>query len=321
MPEPQPNPEPTPSSPEPPKDPVAPKPDPEPSPEPTILESAKPVMVNPDGTFHKDWRTMLPEDLREEEALKLYKDVPGLAKAMVNAKKVVGRDKVVVPNEKSKPEEWGAFYDAIGRPKTAGDYKFDVPEDLKGIFTDERMNSARELAHKLGITSQQFEAYMQHEMESAVKLLEVHDREEAEARQRAKQDAEDALRKEFGGAYDERILVAKRIVAEAFPNEEQRMDFLQEFGSNPKFVRFASILGARLSESKAIVAELRQETPKEAHKKIQELQNTPGYLAPYRKDGKMVEMSNEERQGINEQIREYYKQIYPEAEKHNALVG
>jgi len=277
--------------------------------EQTLLEQ-QPTFVNPDGTFADNWRDMLPDDLKEAENLKNYKDVPNLAKALVNAQHMVGKDKVVVPNEKSKPEEWDAFYTAIGRPKTPDDYQVEVPEDLQDIFTSDRIKGAAQLAHELGISQSQFAKYMAHEMESATRLLEQQEAEDA----KAKTEAEDALRKEFGAAYDQRIHVANRLIAEAMPKEEQRMEFLQRYGNDPDFIRFASIVGARLTESKAMVAELTDKTPQEVNKRIRQLQATPGYLDPsgrYMENGKEQFLSREQRDAITEELRELHKQLQP----------
>lgn len=275
-----------------------------------IIET-KPAIVNGDGTFSENWRDLLPEELRQEECWDVVKDFPGMAKQFVNQRKAIGKDKIVVPNEKSTPEEWDAFYNAVGRPQTPDDYKVDVPEDLQEIFSPERLQEAQKLAHSLGVSNKQFSAFMQHEMQAAVKLLEAEEAEEL----KAKQGAEEVLRKEFGGAYEERLHVANRVVQEAFPKEEQRMAFLEKYGNDPDFIRFASVVGSRMAESKAIVAEMSRDTPKEIDKKVAELQATPGYMAPngqyVGQDGKQHFLSAEARAEITERIRELHKQKFP----------
>lgn len=280
----------------------------------TILESAS--LVKPDGSFVEGWHMneLLPEDLRGAESLKVIKTLPDLVKRTINAEKMVGKNKVAVPTEKSTPAEWDAYYDAGGRPKSADDYKFDVPEDLKSLFTDERMANIRKLAHAEGFSQKQFAAYLKNEVESSLKILEGQDQE----RQRQRDEDELALKKEWGAAYDERLHVGKRLVAEMFGNDETgRLAFLEKFGNDPDFIRFAATAGAKLVEHKALIATYEGvNSPKEALAKIAQLQATPGYMAYdgsfTTADGKRGALSAEERQRITDQIREQYKIAYPE---------
>lgn len=270
----------------------------------TILGTPASV-VNPDGTFVDHWKDILPDDLKAEKSLDEIKNLPDAIKRMVNAHKMVGKNKIPIPNEKSKPEEWDAFYEAGGRPKTQDDYKVKIAEDLKDIFTDERIKGAKAIAHKIGASQKQFAAFMEYDQEQAAKIR----KEQGEAKAKEKRDAEGKLRQEFGGAYDERMHVANRIVAEALTDEEEKMAFLEKYGNEPDFIRFASIVGSRMTEHKALIATLTTNTPGEAETKIKELRARPGYLSMN------SAMPTEERESITAQIRVLTKQAYPEPAK------
>lgn len=270
--------------------------------EKTIL-TEKPAVVDKDGNFTEGWRDhWLPTDLRTEKSLDVIKTLPDLVKRMVNAEKVVGKNKVVVPTDKSPPEEWEAFYTAGGRPKTAGDYRAEIPEDMAELYPKEKLKRYREIAYQAGANERQFQAFLNADIQAARQLLEEQERYEKDAREKA----EKKLRDEFGAAYDERLHVSNRLIAEALPQEEERMEFLQEFGNHPKFIRFASIVGARMAESKSIIADLSKNTPAEALSKIKQLQATPGYLQLN------STMNPEQREAITAQIRELYKEVYPD---------
>ena len=266
-----------------------------------VLDTTPPPLIDAEGKLREGWIETLPEELREEESLKLYSDLPNLAKALVHAKKAVGKNKVAIPTDKSTDAEWDAFYEAVGRPKTADDYQVAVPDDLQEIFTDERMKRARERAHKLGITQGQFEAYLSEEMQEAVNLLNA----EEERNKQERVQVSEQLRQEFGQAYDERLHVAKRLVAEAIPNQEAQLNFIEKFGDDPDFIRFASVVGARMVESKNLVATLSKDTPKEARKRIEELQNTPGYM------NMGSDMPKSQREAITQELRELYQSLQP----------
>lgn len=287
----------------------------------TLLADTAPPLVGPDGKFTENWRQALPEDIRDEPMWETVQDLPNMAKQFVNQRKAIGKNKIVVPDEKSKPEDWNAFYDALGRPKTADDYKVDIPKELSDVFTDDRVKAAKQRAHQLGITDKQFAEYMQGEITEAARQVE----QQAQQRQQERQNAEQALRQEFGGAYEQRMHVANRLITEAMPNEEERMAFLERYGNDPTIIRLASTVGSRLTESKAMVAELTQKTPQEAQKRIRELQNTPGYLSPggqyQTPEGRRENLSAEQRESITNEIRELYKQINPAPEVQRSFVG
>lgn len=268
-----------------------------------LISSSTGAIVNPDGTFSESWREALPEDLRDEDCWNTVTDFKNMAKQFVNQRKAIGKNKIPVPSEKSSQDEWDAFYDAIGRPKTPDDYKVEVPEELGELFDEDHLKQAKDMAHKMGITDSQFKAYMQFEMDRAQQLLQ----EEAEMAKRARDEGESTLRREFGQAYHDRMASAKQLINDAITDPERRQEFLGKFGNDVDFIRFASTIGNRLSESSAQIAELRQDTPNEALKKIKELQNTPGYMSTDREA-----MNQEQRQAITHEINELYKVAYPE---------
>jgi hypothetical protein len=268
-----------------------------------VTQTTEPAaLVNPDGTFAADWHSRLPDDLGKEESLKPFTSVAGLAKAYRDTKKLIGGDRIPVPTEKSPPEVWDAWHAAGGRPKTADDYQVDIPEDLGDIFTKERLAEARKLAHELGVSQKQFDGYMKFEMARTAKFMQ----DEEAAEEAAKLAANDILKKEFGGAYDERMHVSNRLVEEAFAGkEEAKLAFLEKFGNDPDFIRFTSVVGARLVESKAMVAQLTTNTPGEAKDRITTIE------AKLYSRG---ELPDSERESLHAELTKLYKVAHPEAQ-------
>ena len=100
----------------------------------------------------EDWKTQLPEDIRNDPSLNPIKDLNGLAKSYVNAQKLIGRDKIPMPKDENDPL-WDDVYNRLGRPETPDKYEFNKP-DLPGY--DEATDKAfREQAHKLGLSKRQ----------------------------------------------------------------------------------------------------------------------------------------------------------------------
>lgn len=262
-------------------------------------QDAQTALVNADGSFAENWRDSLPEDIRGEESLKLFNDFPSAMKSLVHAQKNMGKGKVILPTDKSTEAEVADFFKAIGRPETPDDYKAELPDDLKEFFTEDRMKADKEFCHKVGITQKQYEQWVKYQVETAQKLLA--DQEQFEQNRRA--EVERNLRNEFKGAYDERIHAAKMLIKEVFKgNGEAEMHFLEQFGDNPEFIRFASFVAAKMVESKSLIAELTHDTPGEARAKIKELQ-----AIAYDRT-----KSIQERQDATNKMKELYKTVYPE---------
>lgn len=105
------------------------------------------------GTNGKSWLDTLPDDIKGDPSLAVFKDVSGLAKSFVNAQKMIGADKVIIPNEKSSEEEWNAFYQKMGRPESPDKYEIKAPngQDLN----PEIAKGFKEVAHQLGLSPKQ----------------------------------------------------------------------------------------------------------------------------------------------------------------------
>ena len=61
----------------------------------------------------------------------MIKDIECLANSYVHAQKIVGSDKIPVPNKFATEKDWDAVYEKLGRPKDATGYKYDLGEDAK----------------------------------------------------------------------------------------------------------------------------------------------------------------------------------------------
>lgn len=155
-----------------------------------------------------DWRHTLPEDIRSDESLKLFNDVPTLAKSYVHARKQIGADKVALPSKHATPEDHQAFYDALGRPKLE-EYKPNIPKDSKFV-SPELVGKLAPIAHKAGIMPAQLEAVLGfYESEQATAAVE-----QTKALETSIKAGMDGLKTEWGKAFDQRAQWAKRYVDE-----------------------------------------------------------------------------------------------------------
>lgn len=233
----------------------------------------------------ESWKDSLPEDLRAEKALESIQDVQGLAKSYVHAQKMIGTDKIPVPNKYATEEDWQAVYAKLGRPENADGYEFNFDENTE--VDENALKNFKEAAHKYGLLPQQAQGIMNFYNEMTQNFMsDVNSKSE-----QARMNAEQSLKKEWGPAYDNKLNQAGAIA-----NKYLDKDFMDvtlsdgtRLGDHPGFVKaFANIAGD-LGEDKLVQATGPQYmTPAEIDKQIATLQqngsaywskNHPGHAA------------------------------------------
>ena len=232
------------------------------------------AIIGADGAFSENWRDSLPEDIRGEKCLETFGDLSGMAKTLVHAEKQIGKKGVILPTENSTDEEWGGFYNQLGRPEEVTGYGLGRPEDFpEEHFSEEGMNQFAELAHKIGLNTQQTKALFDYDIARVKGALEGAGVET----ENAKAEATEQLKIDWGAAYDEKMHLANRAIND-FTDEQERDQLLELVGNNPLFAKFISKVGSKLVEGKAISPTDNIPTPIEALAEIDELTATPGYL-------------------------------------------
>ena len=164
--DPTPTPEPTPEpGPEP-----APEPNPEPAPEPTPEPVPEPAPEPADITTvlaSEDWVKHVPADHIKTAAK--YKSLPDFLAAHGELNSKLG-EAIFVPGKGASDEDRGKFFDRLGRPKTAEDYK--APE-IDGVeFDTDQAASFFQAAHAAGLSQDSVAAMMTWQAESNKALAE-----------------------------------------------------------------------------------------------------------------------------------------------------
>lgn len=260
-------------------------------------------LVKDDGSFSENWKETLDESIREEKMLDNLGDFHGLMKQFVHAQKNIGKDKVVMPNEKSTENDWNAFYKATGRPDTPDEYKFDKDEELNEYYNDDILKTFMEGAHKAGITTKQMAFLNNFENERIRLAVELQKAEE----QRLLREAQEASDAKWGAAKDQRLHLANLFVNENTAEGEDREALLARVGNDPIVADlFATAAKKYIAEHKAIAGQMKEPTPNEALAKIAELQNTEGYMT-----GQLASSNPGRHKAIKEEIAALYKKAYP----------
>tara|TARA_R110002153_G_scaffold144288_4_gene295460 strand:+ start:2657 stop:3478 length:822 start_codon:yes stop_codon:yes gene_type:complete len=189
-----------------------------------------------------DWRTMLPDDLRDHSALSSINDVPNLAKSFVNAQSMIGKDKIVIPSQHSSPEDWDQVYEKLGRPVAPENYEMEVPEDSNDEFVGWYKNTA----HKLGLNQSQAQILASEYQEFMGSQAEANT-PDFEALQN---ESMAALKKDYGQKYDENLSLGNSILTE-FAEEgmtELSMADGSKLGDSATFIRSMVSIGEFIRE-------------------------------------------------------------------------
>ena len=240
-------------------------------PEEKPVLSGDPVEKTPEQ-IQDDWKAGLSDDLRADKSLENIKDISSLAKSYIHAQRLVGADKIPVPNKFATEKDWDAVYEKLGRPKTADEYKYNLSEDQK-VDTEALKNFSSQ-AHKLGLLPTQAQGMVNYYNEMVGKQLA--DAENISTSQREKAMTE--LKTEWGQAYDQKLQKANTVVSSVFPKGIMSMNLEDgtKFGDHPEVIKAFAALGEKMGEDDIIKSDGPvYMTPKEIEKQIGELQQ-PG---------------------------------------------
>ena len=193
----------------------------------------------------KDWRSGIPEEIREDPIFEKYKEPGDAFKALVSAQKFLGREHLPVPKDENDKETYGMIFDRLGRPKTPDDYELptnlDIPKDFP--LDEDLIKDIRKVAHENGILPKQFGALYKAVVEKQIGDYTKYNEDAV----RAMEEAETALRKEWGGAYQQKVALAKKVFSQ-FADEAAFKEFDKNAGNNPIYLKLFAKIGEILSE-------------------------------------------------------------------------
>jgi hypothetical protein len=204
----------------------------------------------PASTGGIDWGKFvetLPEDIRKEPSIASFKDPVALVKSYISAQKMVGKDKIVIPDAKHATEEdWLGLFRKLGAPEKLEDYNFKLPEGAVDSEMDpEFLTSVKEAAVKAGVLPHQFEKIFGAYYGYAKKIA---DSSAQEASSRREADV-DALKKEWGQAFDAQVKRANIALKEFVKSPEDRQRVIEDgLGSHPVLMKILANASKLLKE-------------------------------------------------------------------------
>ena len=206
----------------------------------------------PVPTVAKSWKEAISEEFREDPNIAKFTELDALAKSYINATRMIGQDKVAIPNENSTDDQWQEVYGKLGRPESPDKYQLEANSDV--VPLDEgAIKQFAENAHQLGLNNKQAQGILEfykNSMEGSAQQNQI-DMETAQA------NAEQELRKEWGRAYEDNI---KKAGAVAKANMDANILDMQlkdgtRLGDHPSIIKGFANIANLMSEDKLVSTE------------------------------------------------------------------
>lgn len=214
----------------------------------------------------ENWKEALPEDLKADPSLSSIMDIQSLAKSYIHGQKMIGRDKIVIPDKFATDEDWSKVYQKLGVPESADKYEFKVPEGMDEDF----VKGFKDLAVKNGILPKQadklFEFYNSH-------VDKVISNNEAENK-RIFEESVNGLKKEWGQGYERKLQAASGLFNQIADEESKKVFNESGLGNNPVVIKMFAKLAEQMGEDKFVNANNIGSvglTPSEAQQKINDI--------------------------------------------------
>jgi len=198
------------------------------------------------------WKDSISEAYRNDPSIEKFTEIDALAKSYINATKMIGQDKIVIPNKNSTEEVWQEAYTKLGRPETPDQYNLKVQSDVVKM-DDNAIKSFAEQSHKLGLNSKQAEGilnFYKDNMEGIAQQSKI-DTETAQAQ------SEQVLRQEWGREFDAKVKQAGAIAKANINPEVLDMTLSNgtRLGDHPEIIKGFAKIASMMSEDKMVSTE------------------------------------------------------------------
>ena len=216
----------------------------------------------------------LAEDIRNEPSLQNIQDLDQLAKGYVHAQRMVGADKIALPNKHATEDDWNQFYGKLGRPDSPDAYEVNYTPPAEG-YEATNLPGFQDAAFRAGLNSDQAQLLLDWYSELETETIQSNEAASETHRLSAEQD----LRQEYGLAYDKKLAEANGVFQKFFGSEMAQV-VLEDgslLGNNAQFIKALTNLASNFSED-TITADQTATgamTPQEAQSEINKL-TAPG---------------------------------------------
>ena len=222
--------------------------------ETTTTETAQPTtpVATPAAQPTSSWKDSISEEYRADPSIEKFTEIDALAKSYINATKMIGQDKIVIPTKNSGQEAWDEAYAKLGRPESADKYALDVKSDVVP-FDETAIKSFAEQSHKLGLNNKQAQGILEfykNNMEGSAQQAKI-DTETAQSQ------AEQQLRQEWGRDFDGKVKQAGALAKANINPEVLDMTLSNgtRLGDHPEIIKGFAKIANMMSEDKIVSTE------------------------------------------------------------------
>lgn len=182
-----------------------------------------------------NWREGIDKQYADTEAIKNLPDINTMAKTLVDSQSELGR-RVRMLDENSTEEDKDKFYNRMGRPENADNYKLD---DGLEIEDKTRLDGFKIFAHKIGITNNQFNEIVKNELQASNTSYD---------------DAMSNLKTSWGTDYESRVGLANKAVSVFGGEGLIKIMNMNGVGNNPVVIKAFYEAGKLLTKEPAVAA-------------------------------------------------------------------
>jgi len=222
--------------------------------ETTTTETAQPTtpVATPAAQPTSSWKDSISEEYRADPSIEKFTEIDALAKSYINATKMIGQDKIVIPTKNSGQEAWDEAYAKLGRPESADKYALDVKSDVVP-FDETAIKSFAEQSHKLGLNNKQAQGILEfykNNMEGSAQQAKI-DTETAQSQ------AEQQLRQEWGRDFEGKVKQAGALAKANINPEVLDMTLSNgtRLGDHPEIIKGFAKIANMMSEDKIVSTE------------------------------------------------------------------
>jgi hypothetical protein len=222
--------------------------------EQATTETAQPTtpVATPAAQPTSSWKDSISEDFRNDPSIEKFTEIDALAKSYINATKMIGQDKIVIPTKNSSQEAWDEAYAKLGRPESADKYALDAKSDVVP-FDETAIKSFAEQSHKLGLNNKQAQGILEfykNNMEGSAQQAKI-DTETAQSQ------AEQQLRQEWGRDFEGKVKQAGALAKANINPEVLDMTLSNgtRLGDHPEIIKGFAKIANMMSEDKIVATE------------------------------------------------------------------
>ena len=208
--------------------------------------------VTPAAQPTSSWKDSISEEYRADPSIEKFTEIDALAKSYINATKMIGQDKIIMPTKNSTQEAWDEAYAKLGRPESPDKYALDVKSDVVP-FDETAIKSFAEQSHKLGLNNKQAQGILEfykNNMEGSAQQAKI-DTETAQSQ------AEQQLRQEWGRDFEGKVKQAGALAKANINPEVLDMTLSNgtRLGDHPEIIKGFAKIANMMSEDKIVATE------------------------------------------------------------------